>query len=81
MGAPGPLPHSDLNKKPFICLVPGAHSRVYIVIITPVSGLLSFEQFISDALIRLMENKIFQETKDRLSFILGSISVCLKRNQ
>ena len=48
-------------KKPFICLVPGAHSRVYIVIIThtPVSGLLSFEQFISDALIRLMENKIF----------------------
>ena len=53
------MPHLDLNKKPFICLVPGAHSRVYIVIITPVSGLLSFEQFISDALIRLMENYIF----------------------
>ena len=68
MGAPSPLPHSDLNKKPFICLVPGAHSRVYIVIITPVSGLLSFEQFISDALIRLMEN-IEKPKIDCLSFL------------
>ena len=55
-GAQSPMPHQDLNKKPFICLVPEAHFWVYIVIITPVSGLLSFEQFIWDALIKVMEN-------------------------
>ena len=37
-----PLPAWDLNKTPFICLEPGAHSWVYIVIITPVSGLLYY---------------------------------------